>query len=251
MLSDPLFLVICITAVIILGLAKGGFSGVGMLATPMMALIMPPLQAAAILLPILLVQDVISVWAYRKDWDRWNIKVMLPGAVIGVGIAWALAAYLSDAMVRLIVGMIGLIFVLNSWFGKVPAEDHQPKASHGAFWGAMTGFTSTMVQAGSPPFQFFTLPQRMPKLTFVGTNAIFFAAINAMKVIPYFALGQFSISSLEISAWMLPLAIATNYFGIWLVRVTPTALFYRLAYIMVFFISLGLTYQALRAIWLG
>jgi len=72
-----------------------------------------------------------------------------------------------------------------------------------------------------------------------------------MKVIPYFALGQFSISSLEISAWMLPLAIATNYFGIWLVRVTPTALFYRLAYIMVFFISLGLTYQALRAMWLG
>lgn len=249
MLSDPLFLTVCITAVIILGLAKGGFSGVGMLATPMMALIMPPLQAAAILLPILLTQDVISVWAYRRDWDRWNVKVMLPGAVVGVGIAWVLAAHLSDAMVRLIVGVIGLVFVLNSWFGKVPPADHQPKASHGVFWGAVTGFTSTMVQAGSPPFQFFTLPQRMPKLTFVGTNAIFFAAINAMKIIPYFALGQLSVSSLKISAWMLPLAIATNYFGIWVVRVTPQDLFYRLAYIMVFFISIGLTYQAVSAMW--
>jgi len=247
-LSDPLFLVICVTAVIILGLAKGGFSGVGMLATPMMSLIIPPLQAAAILLPILLVQDVISVWAYRRDWDRWNVKVMLPGAVIGIGVAWLLAAYLSDSVVRLIVGLIGVIFVLNAWFGRVPAEDHQPKASHGVFWGAMSGFTSTMVQAGSPPFQFFTLPQRMPKLTFVGTNAIFFAAVNVMKLVPYSALGQFSTSSLKISAWMLPLAIATNYFGIWLVRVTPTDVFYRIAYIMVFFISLGLTYQALRGI---
>jgi hypothetical protein len=158
-----------------------------------------------------------------------------------------LAAHLSDAMVRLIVGVIGLVFVLNSWFGRVPAEDHQPKASHGSFWGAVTGFTSTMVQAGSPPFQFFTLPQRMPKLTFVGTNAIVFAAINVMKIVPYTALGQFSADSLKISAWMAPLAIATNYFGIWLVRVTPTGLFYRLAYIMVFFISIGLTWQAVRA----
>ena len=247
MLTDPLFLVICITAVIILGLAKGGFSGIGMLATPMMALVMPPLQAAAILLPILIVQDAISVWNYRHDWDRWNVKVMLPGAVIGVGIAWFLAAYLSDSMVRLIVGLIGLVFVLNHWFGRVPPEDHQPKVSHGVFWGAMTGVTSTMVQAGSPPFQFFTLPQRMPKLTFVGTNAIFFAVINLLKVVPYFALGQFSTASLEISAWMIPLAIATNYFGIWLVRITPATTFYRIAYIMVFFISLGLTYQALRA----
>jgi uncharacterized membrane protein YfcA len=246
-LTDPLFLVICITAVILLGLAKGGFAGVGMLATPLMALIMPPLQAAAILLPILIVQDAISVWNYRHDWDRWNVKVMLPGAVIGIGVAWGLAAYLSDATVRLIVGVIGIVFVLNNWFGHPPAEDHQPKTSHGVFWGAMTGFTSTMVQAGSPPFQFFTLPQRMPKLTFVGTNAIFFAAINLLKVVPYFALGQFSTSSLTISAWMLPLAVATNYFGIWLVRVTPAAMFYRIAYIMVFLISLGLTYQALRA----
>jgi len=246
-LSDPLFLAICIVAVIILGLAKGGFAGIGMLATPMMALVIPPLQAAAILLPILLLQDAISVWTYRKDWDRWNVKVLLPGAVVGVCIAWVLAAHLSDAMVRLIVGVIGLVFVLNSWFGRLPPEDHQPKVSHGVFWGAVTGFTSTMVQAGSPPFQFFTLPQRMPKLTFVGTNAIVFAAINLMKVIPYTALGQFSTESLHISAWMMPLAVATNYFGIWLVRVTPTGLFYRLAYIMVFFISIGLTWQAIRA----
>ena len=59
MLTDPLFWLLAVPAVIALGLAKGGFAGVGMLATPLLALIVPPLQAAAILLPILLLQDVI------------------------------------------------------------------------------------------------------------------------------------------------------------------------------------------------
>ena len=156
MLTDPLFLVMCIGAVTLLGLAKGGFAGVGMVATPMMALIIPPLQAAAIFLPILLVQDVISVWVYRRDWDAWNLKVMMPGAVIGIAVAWVLAAYLSDAVVRLAVGLIGIAFVLNAWFGQMPVEARQPNALSGVFWGGLSGFTSTLVQAGSPPFQVFT-----------------------------------------------------------------------------------------------
>ena len=246
MLSDPLFLAMIIFAVTLLGLAKGGFAGVGMVATPMMALVIPPLQAAAIFLPILLVQDVISVWAYRRDWDAWNLKVMMPGSVIGIVLAWVLAAYLSDAMVRLAVGLIGISFVLNAWFGKTSIEPRTPKAAAGVFWGGVSGFTSTLVQAGSPPFQVFMLPQRLPKLVFVGTNAIFFAATNLLKVIPYFALGQFSTETMTISLWMLPLAIATNFLGIWLVRVTPTILFYRIAYVLVFLISIGLTWGALR-----
>jgi uncharacterized membrane protein YfcA len=247
-LTDPLFLTMCIGAVTLLGLAKGGFAGVGMVATPMMALIVPPLQAAAIFLPILLVQDVISVWVYRRDWDWWNLKVMTPGAVIGIGVAWLLAAHVSDTVVRLAVGLIGIGFVLNAWFGKMPAKAHQPHAASGVFWGGLSGFTSTLVQAGSPPFQIFLLPQRLPKLTFVGTNAIFFALNNLMKIVPYAALGQFSHDTAKVSLVMLPLAIATNFMGIRLVRVTPIGLFYRIAYALVFAISIGLTWQAGRAL---
>jgi uncharacterized membrane protein YfcA len=247
-LTDPLFIVMCVGAVTLLGLAKGGFAGIGMVATPMMALIIPPLQAAAIFLPILIVQDIISVWAYRRDWDGWNLKVMMPGAIIGIGVAWLLATYLSDAMVRLAVGVIGIAFVLNAWFRHMPIEVRKPSALSGVFWGALSGFTSTLVQAGSPPFQVHVLPQRLPKLVFVGTNAIFFAAINLLKIIPYFALGQFSTKTLEISLWMMPLAIASNFLGIWLVRVTPTVLFYRIAYVLVFLISIGLTWTATRTL---
>src|SRR5262249_44302723 len=103
---------------------------------------------------------------------------------------------------------------------------------------------------GAPPFQMFVLPQRLPKMTLVGTMAIFFAGVNAMKLAPYLALGQFSTATLATSAVLLPVAVATNFLGIWLVRATPIALFYRLAYWLVFVLSLALFGQgAMGLLW--
>lgn len=247
-LTDPLFLLVAIPAVTFLGLAKGGFSGVGMVATPLLALILPPLQAAAILLPILLLQDVISVWVYRRDFSTANLKVLIPGGALGVVVAWALAAYVSDHHVRFAIGLIGVVFVLNAWLGRVPTTAKPATTPAGLFWGAVAGFTSTLSQAGSPPFQVYVLPQRLPKMTLVGTAAIFFAAVNLMKVVPYFALGQFSTEGLVTTLGLTPLAVATNFLGIWLVQRTPTALFYRIAYVLVFLICLALLWQGGRHI---
>ncbi len=116
----------------------------------------------------------------------------------------------------------------------------------GVFWGALSGFTSTLVQAGSPPFQIHMLPQRLDKLTLVGTTVIFFAVLNWMKVIPYLALGQFSARNIATSAALLPLAVATNFLGIWLVRKTPTEQFYRIAYVLMLSISIALVCQGAR-----
>ena len=234
--SDPVFLVTAFIAVLLVGLAKGGFSGVGMAATPLLALTMPPLQAVAILLPILLMQDVLSVWWYRHDWDAWNVKVMLPGAVIGVGVAWALASIVPDDAVRLILGVIGVSFVLNVWFGRMPPPA-RPSAASGVFWGAGSGFTSTIASAGMPPFAVHVLPQRLEKMRLVGTATMFFAAVNAMRVVPYFALGQLSRENLMISAALAPLAIATNILGFWLVLRIPNEPFYRIAHALMFVIS--------------
>jgi len=245
LITDPIFYLIAIPAVTFLGISKGGFAGVGLLATPLLALVLPPLEAAAILLPILILQDAISVLVYRRDWDARNLKVMLPGAVIGIGAAWMLAAQLSDAHVRLTVGAIGIGFVIDHWLGRRKVASSCPTVPQGVFWGSVSGFTSTLCQAGGPPFQVHVLPQRLGKLTFVGTMAIFFAAINLMKVIPYFALGQFSAAGLATSVLLLPLAIATNFLGIWLVRVTPTSLFFRLTYLLMFFVSLALIHSGL------
>lgn len=248
-IADPLFYLFAIPAVIMLGLSKGGFSGIGMVATPLLALLLPPLEAAAILLPIILLQDVMSCWIYRRDWDPWNLKVMLPGAVLGVALAWLLAAHVSDAVIRLVVGLIALGFALNGWLKrKRPLTIAQPQASHGVLWGGMAAFTSTLIQIGGPPYYAFVLPQRLQKMIFVGTTVWFFALVNAMKVAPYFALGQFSTSGLSTSAALIPLAIASNMFGVWLVRVTPEALFYKITNVLVLMIGLMLTFQALRTL---
>jgi uncharacterized membrane protein YfcA len=92
------------------------------------------------------------------------------------------------------------------------------------------------------------LPQRLDKLTLVGTNMIFFAAVNWMKIVPYFALGGFTSENLLTSAALLPLAVVTNFAGIWLVRRTPTELFYKIAYVLMFMISAELIRSGLTTI---
>ncbi|HMK81071.1 MAG TPA: sulfite exporter TauE/SafE family protein [Xanthobacteraceae bacterium] len=250
MFSDPLFLLTAVIAVLLLGLAKGGFSGIGMAATPLLALSMPPLRALAILLPLLMLQDVISVWWYRHDWDGWNVKVMLPGAVIGVALAGMLAAVVPDNVVRLLIGVIGVVFILNVWFGRMPPP-RRPSALSGVFWGAGAGFTSAIASAGMPPFAVHILPQRMDKMRFVGTVTIFFAAVNLMRVVPYFALGELNSRNLMISLALMPLAIASNFLGIWLVQRIPTGPFYRITYALMFLISAALLVQGAVGLWRG
>jgi uncharacterized membrane protein YfcA len=244
--TDPIFWLALLVAIMLVGLAKGGFSGVGSAATPLLALVMPPLEAAALILPLLLLQDAISVWVYRKDWDGWNVTVLTIGGAIGVGTGWSIAAIVSDDAIRLTVAVIGLAFVANALLRHAPAEPAKPSAASGVFWGAVSGFCSILAQAGSPPFQMHMLPQRLPKMTYVGTQSIFFAASNVMKVAPYVALGQFSTEGLGLSLALLPWAVATNFLGIWLVRRTPQELFYRIAYALMFAISLALLYRGAK-----
>ncbi len=243
LITDPIFYAIALPAVLALGLSKGGFAGIGILATPLLALYLPPLEAAALLLPILIVQDAISVWVYRRDWSAWNLKVLLPGALIGMGVAWLFAAQVSDTVIRLAVGSIGATFVLHTFLKRGPVEPQKKTAASGVFWGGISGFTSFLVQGGAPPYQVHVLPQLLPKMTLVGTSTMFFAVVNFLKIGPYFALGQFSLPNFATSLALLPLAIAANFLGIWLVRVTPVETFYRIAYILVLCVSLLLLWQ--------
>jgi uncharacterized membrane protein YfcA len=251
LITDPLFYALAIPAVVALGLSKGGFAGVGQMATPLLALVMPPLEAAAIFLPIMIVQDWSAVWVYRKDWNGRILTIMLPGAVIGVVAAGWLAAYISDAAVRVFIGITTILFVAYSFIGMMrraaPASGGSVPA--GVFWGAMSGFTSTICQAGGPPYQMYVLAQKLPKMTFVGTNAIFFASLNALKVGPYLALGQFSTTGFGTSLALLPLALVTNQLGFWLVRRTPQELFYKITLLIMLAISIELAREGVLELW--
>jgi len=239
-ITDPIFYLLAIPAVIALGLSKGGFAGVGQMATPLLALVMPPLEAAAIMLPIMIVQDANAVWVYRKDWS-------------GVTIAGFTAAYISDDAVRVFIGGFTVAFVVYSFIGmlRVPREPKKPGVAAGVIWGTIAGFTTTICQAGGPPYQMYVLGLRLPKMTYVGTTAMVFAAMNWMKVVPYVALGQFSTTGLSTSLALLPLAIAANLLGFWLVRVTPQALFYKITLVIMLVISIELAREGVVGMWPG
>ena len=247
-IADPHFYLAAIPAVILLGLSKGGFSGIGTAATPLLTLYLPPLEAAALLLPVLMTQDLISVYVYRRDWDAQNLKIMLPGALIGMALAWLLASSISDNAIRLLIGAIGLAFVAHVWLQRAVTQARPAHRIRGLFWGSVSGFTSFMVQGGGPPFQVYMLPQRLPKLTLVGTTTIFFTVINALKVGPYLSLGQFTATNLATSLALLPVAIAANFAGVWLVKRTSTGLFYRIAYSLLLLISLTLLWQGVSGL---
>ncbi len=240
--TDPLFYILAVPAVFALGLSKGGFAGIGQMALPLLALVMPPLQAAAIMLPIMILQDASAVWVYRHAWSGRVLAVVLPGAVIGVTIAGLIAAHVSNASVRLAVGLITLGFVVNSWTRawRVARERPPPGAPAGVFWGALSGLTSTLAQTGGPPYQIYALAQKMPKMTFVGTSAIYFAAMNWMKVVPYMALGQFSTKGLGTSLVLLPLAVVANQIGFWLVRRISQERFYSLTLLLMLLVAIAL-----------
>src|SRR6185437_5678198 len=251
-ITDPLFYALAIPAVIALGLSKGGFAGAGQMATPLLALVMPPLEAAAIFLPIMIVQDASAVWVYRKDWDGRILAIMIPGAFAGIALASWLAAYVSNAAVRVFIGVTSIVFVAWSVYSMLrhagrPVRGGSVRA--GLFWGAMSGFTSTLCQAGGPPYQVYVLSQKLPKMIFVGTTAMFFASLNAMKVVPYVALGQFSTKGLGTSLAMLPLALAANQLGFFLVRRISQDLFYRLTLILMLVISVELTREGILQLW--
>lgn len=254
MLTDPFFYAVAIPAVILLGLTKGGFAGIGVMAVPLMALAVSPVTAASIVLPILLVQDVVSVWAFRRSWDKGLLILMLPPAAVGIFLGWTLAAFVKEAAVELAVGAISVIFALQRlWAERAIRAAEQIEAGPVRPWlgmlcGAIAGFTSQIAHAGGPPFQIYVLPRRLPRDTFIGTSAIFFAIVNWMKVPAYVALGQFTPKVLMTAGVLLPLAIVSTWLGVWVVRRVPAEGFYKVIYVLLVAVGGKLVFDGARGL---
>lgn len=242
------FFAVAIPAVILLGLAKGGFAGLGGLALPLMALVISPVEAAGILLPILLVQDVVGVIAYRRSWDRWNLAVLLPGAAVGIAAGYLFAALVPVAAVSLWVGFISIAFGLYRLLERAAPAPSRRSVAFGLVCGVGSGLTSMMIHAGGPPFQIFVMPQNLPHRIFVGTSVIFFAMVNLLKVGPYLLLGQFRTANLTASLSLFPLAILSTLAGFWLVQRFQSALFYQVIYGLMILVGLKLVADGAMAL---
>lgn len=242
-ITEPSFYAFAIPAVIFLGLAKGGFSAVGTAATPLLALYLRPLEAAALLLPVVICQDAISLRVYWGQWSLGNLKALLPGATLGTALGWLFASSVSDDAIRFLIGVTALGFVGSVLLRTAHAKPQRHGLVGGVFWGAVSGFASFASQGGGPPYQVYTLPQQMPKMIFVGTTTMFFAVINLMKIVPYLMLAQFSAKNLSTALVLLPVAVLANFSGIWMVKRIPTAQFYRATYVLLFILGSTLLWQ--------
>jgi len=246
--QDPFFYLVAITAVVLMGLGKGGFAGFGQLSVPLLTLAVSPVQAAAILLPILLVQDAVGVWAFRRSWDRHILLVMVPSATVGIVAGFLLAAEVSVTAVMAALGAISITFafyqLLRRRFAKLTASHDLPTAV-GITCGVVSGFGSQIAHAGLPPFQVWVLPKRLPPATFIGTTAIYFAVINWLKVPAYMALGQFTPENLMAALVLMPVAIASTFAGVWLVKRVPAEGFYTAIYVLMIAVGVELLWQAI------
>jgi len=251
---DPSIYYAAIPAVLLVGLTKGGMGeALALMGVPILAMAVPPVQAAAILLPILIVMDAVSLWIWRQHNDRTVLKMMLPGALLGVAIGWATSAYVPRDALRLIIGLITVLFAAryfyNGWRARhghiVPAKPHRLVPA--AVLGTLSGYGSFVAHAGGAPFQIYGLPLKLNPRDYTGAAVRFFAILNFVKLGPYFALGQLDTTNLTISATLVPLAIATTALGGFVVKRMKPDVFYPFMYAMAFIAGLKLVYDGFAA----
>jgi uncharacterized membrane protein YfcA len=242
---DTTFLIVASISALLIGLSKGGLSNMGVLGTPVLALVISPVKAAALLLPIFVVSDLFGLWAYRREFDRRNLLILIPAAMIGIFIGWATAALVSDRIVGLMIGLVGVAFTVNAW--RLRNRQLEPRPAdipRGIFWGTVLGFSSFVSHSGGPPFQVYVLPQRLAPTVFAGTSTITFAAVNAAKLLPYWQLGQFNPDNVKTAALLMPIAILGTFAGVRLVRVLPQKVYFSFVQVSLFIVSVKLILDA-------
>ena len=240
------YAVLASLAAVLIGMSKGGLPLVGMMSVPVLSLVMSPVKAAVLLLPLFVISDAVGVWLYRKQFSLVNLKILIPAGIAGVLFGWLTAAMISEQTIKFLIGLVGVSFCLQTWFKR--GQDHAPKTASwpkGLFWGGAAGFTSFIAHAGGPPFQIFVLPQKLPKAEFAGTATILFAIINVAKIGPYQNLSPYSEEDFWKIAVLVPFALLGTFLGAYLTKRIADAWFFKLVQVGLFLLSIKLIHDAI------
>ena len=251
MIDNPWFFAAALPAVFINGISKGGFgSGLGIVSVPLIALTVPVTEAAAIMLPVLCVMDLAALWAYRDNWDRENMKIMLPAGLAGLVLGALTFRYINEEGLKLVLGTVAVGFVVYHWSNVARhVRKTQPSKLKGYFWCSVSGYTSTIAHAGGPPMSIYLLPQRLDKALLAGTAVVFFAVLNYVKLVPYFWLGLFDLRNLATSATLAPIGVLGILLGVWVRKRMSETLFYRLCYAFLLATGGKLLYDGAINLW--
>jgi uncharacterized membrane protein YfcA len=250
MSADFWFWALAIIASLFVGISKGGLPLIGILAVPIMSLVISPVVAAGLLLPIYVVSDMYGLWIYRHEYDKRNIAILVPAATIGIGIGWATAHITSEEVVKFMVGVIGMAYCLDAIVKSRRSPPAKPAdIPRGIFWGTISGFTSFVSHAGGPPYQMYVLPQRLEKMVYAGTTTIIFAIVNALKLPPYWMLGQINMASLEKCLILGPVSLVGAYVGYKATKIMQPKLFFRAVEVALFLVAILLIKESAPGVW--
>lgn len=244
--SLPLvFYAAAIPAALLTGISKSGFAGLSLLAVPLMALVIAPSQAAAVMLPMLILADCIGLWFFRASVDWRNIRILIPGAIAGIVLGALTFRMTSDAWLRGMLGMLCMAFIAQRIVRPAAhSAPAQPNVVRGGVLGILSGFTSFIANAGAPPFIMYMAPQRLTTFLFAGTATVFFALINAIKLVPFVWMGMFDSTNIVAAAVLLPFGAIGYFVGIKLLTLLDEKLFYRLINAVLFITGLKLLWDA-------
>lgn len=217
------------------------------MSTPLLAVVVSPLQAAAIMLPLLCVLDLFGIRAYLGHWDRAVLRRIVPAGLLGC-IAGALTfRFVDESFIRIMLGAVAVGFVAFSYLPP-KAAGRPPSAASGWFWAALSGYTSFVTHVGNPPLMVYLLRLRLEKVTFISTALVFFGAMNWAKVAPYVWLGLLDAHNVAVSALLMPLGIGGIYAGIWLQKRIQPLIFYRIVHAALFATGAKLLYDGIRGL---
>ena len=204
---------------LLIGLAKGGFGGLGALLTPILALVLPVASAVGVLLPMLMVGDAFAVSMYWKEWDFDLVRRMLPAGVAGALAGTALLSWLPPDGLRIVLGLFVLLLVAYRFAGdRIQSMRYEPRPWHAPAAGFLSGLASGMFNNGGPAFSSYLLLQRLGARSFIATSAIYFALLNLIKLPGFVYTGVLDLSLL-VSVWWVLLFIPV---GIWIARMALT-----------------------------
>lgn len=209
---------------------------------------MNPVQAAALVLPVLIVTDFAALWLYRKDFSKRNVIILLPAMLAGIAIATFIVPFTPEPALLAFTGLVGLWTVWRRWFGARTEGVQKADLRSGLFWGLVAGITTFITHSGAPPTQAYLLPQNLPRMIFAGTMAITFALANFAKIPSYYALGFFEGLDWTLIAGLAAVGIASTFLGRWMVKTMSDKLYMRVIEVLLLALSLILLTKAITSV---
>ena len=217
----------------LVGVAKTGIAGIGILFVAVFANVIPARQATGFVLPLLVFGDLVAVANYRRHAAWRHLWRLFPWTALGVVLGTLALGRLNDAATRRLVGgIVVVMFLLHVWrkwsasaqpavAGNLGAKPDEWAATAPPWFaimaGVLAGFTTLVASAAGPVMILYLLAMRLPKMEFLGTSAVFFLCLNLFKV-PFMAgLGMITVSSILINVLLAPAVLAGALAGRWIV----------------------------------